>query len=54
VSKESKASFNEMVVLALGNAILLGYARIGHTLRNARALKIAMQLIIFTTPVRLN
>jgi hypothetical protein len=54
VSKESKASFNEMAMLAFSNAVLLGGVRIGHTVRNARALKIAMQLMVFTTPVRLN
>jgi hypothetical protein len=54
VSKESKASFNEMAMLAFSNAVLLRGVRIGHTLRNARALKIAMQLMIFTTTVRLN
>jgi hypothetical protein len=54
VSKESKANFNEMAVLAFGNAILLGGVRIGHMVRDACALKITMQLMIFTTPVRLN
>jgi hypothetical protein len=54
VSKESKASFNEMAMLAFRNAVLLGGVRIGHTVRNTHALKLAMQLMIFTTPVRLN
>jgi hypothetical protein len=51
VSNESKVSFNEMAMLAFSNAVLLGGVRTGHTVRNARALKIAMQLMIFTTPV---
>jgi hypothetical protein len=54
VSKESKASFNEMTMLAFSNIVLLGGVRTGHTVRNTRALKIAMQLMIITTPVRLN
>jgi hypothetical protein len=54
VIKESKASFNEMAVLAFRNAILLKGVRTGHTVRYAHALKIAMQLMIFTTQVRLN
>jgi hypothetical protein len=45
VSKERKANFNEMAVLAFGNAILLGGVRTGHMVRDARALKIAMQLM---------
>jgi hypothetical protein len=43
-----------MAVLAFGNAILLGGVRAGYTVRDAHALKIAMQLMIFTTPVRPN
>jgi hypothetical protein len=54
VSKESKACFNKMAVLVFSNAILLRGVRIGHMVRDARALKIAMQLMIFTTPIRLN
>jgi hypothetical protein len=49
VSKDSKASLNEMAMLAFSNAVLLGGVRTGHTVRNARALKIAMPLMIFTT-----
>jgi hypothetical protein len=54
VSKKIKASFNEMGVLAFGDAVLLGGVRTGHTVRDARALKIVMQLMIFAIPVRLN
>jgi hypothetical protein len=49
-----KANFNEMSVLAFNNVVLLGGVRTGHTVRDAHALKIAMQLMTFTTPVRLN
>jgi hypothetical protein len=42
VGKESKASFNEMAVLAFGNTVLLRGVRTGHTVIDARALKIAM------------
>jgi hypothetical protein len=42
VSKESKASFNEMAMLAFSNAVLLGGVRTGHMVRNAHALEIAM------------
>jgi hypothetical protein len=42
VIKESKVSFNEMMMLAFSNAVLLGGVRTGYTVRNARALKIVM------------
>jgi hypothetical protein len=43
-----------MAVLAFGNTVLLRGVRTGHTVIDARALKIAIQLMIFTNPVRLN
>jgi hypothetical protein len=43
-----------MTVLAFSDVVLLGGVRTGHTVRGTRALKIAMQLVVFTTPVRLN
>jgi hypothetical protein len=43
-----------VTVLAFGDAILLGVVGAGHTVRDTRALKIVVQLVVFTTLVRLN
>ena len=43
-----------MTVFALGNTVLLRCMWTRHTVRDARALKIAMELVVFTTPVGLN
>jgi hypothetical protein len=54
VRKKNNTGLNNVVVLAFSNVVLLGGVRIGHTMRYTRALKIAMQLVVFTTPVRPN
>jgi hypothetical protein len=43
-----------MMVLAFNDVVLLGGVGTGHTMRDTHALKIAMQLVVFTTPARLN
>ena len=43
-----------MTVFALGNTILLRCMWTRHTVGDARALKVAIKLVEFTTPVRLN
>ena len=43
-----------MTVFALGNTVLLRCMWTRHTVRDARALKIAMELVVFTTLVGLN
>ena len=43
-----------MTVFVLGNTVLLRCMWTRHTVRDARALKIAMELVVFTTPVGLN
>ena len=42
------------MVFALGNTVLLRRMWTRHTVRDARALKIAMELVVFTTLVELN
>jgi hypothetical protein len=41
-------------VLVFIDAILLGGVGTGHTVRDTHALKIVVQLVVFTTLVRLN
>ena len=43
-----------MTVFALGNTVLLRCMWTRHTVGEARALKIAMKLVVFTTPVGLD
>ena len=43
-----------MTVFALSNTVMLRCMWTRHTVRDARALKIAMELVVFTTPVGLN
>jgi hypothetical protein len=54
VSEQGKARLYEVAVLTFRNTILLGRMRAGHTVGDARALKIPMELVILAPPVRLN
>jgi hypothetical protein len=54
MSEKSKTSLDQVTVFALGNPVLLRSMRIRNALRNTSALKVAMQLMILTTPIRLD
>jgi hypothetical protein len=54
VSKESETSFNKMTVFAFSNTVLLRGMRTRHPMRDANTLKIAMEAVIFTTPIELD
>ena len=54
VREQSETNFYQVTVLTLSNAILLGSMRVRNSMRDARALKIAMQLLILTNPIGLN
>ena len=41
-------------MLTFRNTVLLGRVRARHTVRDAGVLKIAMELVILTAPIRLN
>jgi hypothetical protein len=52
--KQSKTSFDKMSMFTLCNTILLRRMRAGYAVNNTRALKITMELVVFTTPIGLN
>ena len=51
MGKKSEARLDQMTVFALGNPVLLRSVGAGHSMRNAGTLKIAMQLVVLTTPI---
>jgi hypothetical protein len=54
MSEKSKTSLDQVTVFALGNPVLLRSMRTRNAMRNTSALKVAMQLMILTTPIRLD
>ena len=54
MSQQSKTSFNQVSVFALGNAVLLGGVGARNSVRDACTKKITMQLMVFAILVRLD
>jgi hypothetical protein len=53
VGKKSNASFDEVPMFALGNAVLLGRVRTGNTMMNTLTSEIARKGAIFSPPPNL-
>ena len=49
-----KACLDQMMVFALGNIVLLGCMWTRHKVGDAHALKVAVEFVVFTTPIGLN
>jgi hypothetical protein len=54
VGEKSEARLDKMTMLAFGDTVLLRSMRTRHTMSNAGALKISVETMILTPPVRLN
>jgi hypothetical protein len=54
LSKKSKGSFDKMTVFSFDGTILLVGVGTGETMSDASILKIAMQFLIFPSPIGLN
>ena len=52
--KQSKACLYQMTVFALGNTVLLRCMWTRNMVRDVRALEVAMEFVVFTTPIGLN
>jgi hypothetical protein len=54
VGKQSKSGFHQMTMLAFSNPVLLRCVRTRNAMGDAKALEVAVQLMILATPIRLN